>query len=200
VLFYSHFLTPTNLPRRSITPHSSPGPLTFSPPASSHIPLPLPPLPRTTPDCSPSPTSPSSLHPYCPPLFTSPNQTTTRLSRPIWPPLGSSPTNPVATSFHSTSSASGFPAIDAFIAAHVSSERPGRRGGFRSVRRWESLIVYSITHNRYCENIGREHKVSTPFERVMCCSSVSSLWPQCSEQSHHDCCGPAQRNLLSKVL
>lgn len=142
----------------------------------SLLPTPAVFMPRVTPECSPNPagaataTTPSALYS---PLFTSPYQPA--LPYYALPSSASSsssssssfPSNyylPSACSSSSSSSSSssfgsGFPAIDEFIAGHVGGERPGRRGGFRSVRRWNALIVYSITHNRYCENIGREHKV-----------------------------------------
>lgn len=160
----------------SASSHSSSVPaLTFSPPpltgASvgrySLLPAPAVFMPRVTPECSPNPagaattTTPTALYS---PLFTSPYQPALpyyALPSSTSSSSSSYSSNYLPSAYSSSSSSSfgsGFPAIDEFIAGHVGGERPGRRGGFRSVRRWNALIVYSITHNRYCENIGREHK------------------------------------------
>eukprot|EP00611_Tribonema_gayanum_P010528 TRINITY_DN2055_c0_g1_i5.p1 TRINITY_DN2055_c0_g1~~TRINITY_DN2055_c0_g1_i5.p1 ORF type:complete len:189 (-),score=31.69 TRINITY_DN2055_c0_g1_i5:1207-1773(-) len=51
---------------------------------------------------------------------------------------------------------SPFPLVDEFISAYITQR--GREGRIRQWEYSDGLITYQIVGNRYCQNIGRQHK------------------------------------------
>ncbi|KAL6065303.1 DNA-directed primase/polymerase protein [Balamuthia mandrillaris] len=88
----------------------------------------------------------------------SPLSTSSHLHSPSLLPI-TTPAIPSTTS--SLSFRSAFPDVDSFIQEEL-NKRPGNhRGTIRSCVLFEDrkLLLYNIANNRFCENIGREHKV-----------------------------------------